>query len=116
MAVISSVQIPAVDASSYANQTQSSNASRATASTQQPAATLKDDTVKLSLAAHIKQMHLQGYSPAIIASQLGISVKQVATYLPGLAQAAAAASASSANSPVHNQPMAPIPARGSGAK
>ena len=107
MAAISGIQTSGVNASSNANQTQSSNAGRATASTQQPAATLKDDTVKLSLAAHIKQMHLQGYSPSIIASQLGISVKQVATYMPGLTQAAA--SASTAALSTHSPAEVPMP-------
>ena len=93
MAAISGIQVSGVNASSYTNQTQSLNSGKPAASTQQPAATLKDDTVKLSLAAHIKQMHLQGYSPSIIASQLGISVKQVTTYLPGLTQAASASAA-----------------------
>lgn len=100
MAAISGTQILSVNDSSYANQTQSLNAGKAAASTKQPATTLKDDTVKLSLAAHIKQMHLQGYSPSIIASQLGISVKQIATYLPGQTLTS---SASTATPSVHSQ-------------
>ena len=114
MAAISGIQTSGVNASSYANQTQSSNAGKATASTQQTAATLKDDTVKLSLAAHIKQMHLQGYSPSIIASQLGISVKQVATYLPNLTQAAASASAAAPS--VQSKAEIPTPVQTTGTK
>lgn len=112
MAAISGTQILDVNASSYANQTQSLNAGKAAASTQQPA-TLKDDTVRLSLAARIKQMHLQGYSPSIIASQLGISVKQIATYLPGLTQAA---SASAAIPSVHSQAEVATPIQTAGTK
>lgn len=114
MAAVSGIQISGVNASSYANRTQSSNAGRATASIQQSAATLKNDTVKLSLAAHIKQMHLQGYSPSIIASQLGISVKQVATYLPGLNQAAASAGAASLF--VQSKVEVPTPVQTAGTK
>ena len=113
MAAISGTQISGVNRSSYANQTQPLNAGKATASTQQPAATLKDDTVKLSLAARIKQMHLQGYSPSIIASQLGISVKQIATYLPGVNPAA---SASAATPSVHSQAKVAPPVQTAGTK
>jgi len=113
MAAISGTQISGVNASSYANQTQSLNAGKEPASTQQPAATLKDDTVKLSLAAHIKQMHLQGYSPSIIASQLGISVKQIATYLPGLTLTP---NASTATPSVHSQAEVVPPVQTAGTK
>lgn len=113
MAAISGTQVSGANASSYANQTQSLSAGNAAASTQQPAATLKADTVKISLAAHIKQMHLQGYSPSIIASQLGISVKQIATYLPGVIPAA---SANTATTSVYSQAEVAAPVQIAGTR
>ncbi len=59
--------------------------------TSQPAATLRPDTVKLSLTAQIKLMRHQGVSPGTIASQMGISVKQLGNYI-SIASATASAS------------------------
>lgn len=60
---------------------------------------LKDDTVKLSMAAQAKMMHRQGLSPSIIAANLGTNVAAVDDYLnikiP--TQAASAASIESAS-------------------
>lgn len=58
------------------------------------------------MSANIKLMHHQGLSPTLIASQLGISVKQVDSYIPGMTQAAAAGSASAATPYVHSQTAA----------
>lgn len=111
MAAIPGIQTSSVNTLSFVNPNHSMSASNAVVP-QQPAARLSDDTVKLSLAAHIKQMHLQGYSPSVIASQLGISVKQLSTYLPGLSQAPAVASKPAATSSIHPQPqvLAPVQA------
>jgi len=54
MAAVSRIQSSGADTSAYVRQTQSSNVGRAAASSQQPLATLKDDSVKLSMAANIK--------------------------------------------------------------
>lgn len=117
MAAISGMQFSGANSASYVNQASSSNTGQAQATSQPQAATLKSDTVKLSLAAHIKQMHMQGYSTSVIASQLGISAKQVATYLPSLAQAATAASTTAAATPsVPSQAETAAPAAPAGAK
>ncbi|HEV2485527.1 MAG TPA: hypothetical protein VGT08_08340 [Terracidiphilus sp.] len=57
----------------------------------EPEATLKSDTVKLSLAANIKLLHHQGMSPSGIAARLGLSVKLVDGYIPGSTSTAATA-------------------------
>ena len=93
MAAVSSIPAPGAGASSNTNSAQSLNAARTAASVQRAPASLQSDTVKLSLAATIKQMHLQGYTLTVIAAQLGISVKQVDSYLPGVAQTASAMNA-----------------------
>ncbi len=103
MATVSSIQSSGADTSAFVRQTQSSNAGRAKPTSQPPPSTLKDDSVKLSMAANIKLMHHEGLSPTIIASQLGISVKQVNSYIPGITQAAAAASVSVAAPSAHSQ-------------
>ncbi len=109
--VISSNGTSSANAASTANQIRSTGAAKAAAPSLQPQSTLKDDTVKLSLAANIKLMHHQGLSPSIIASRLGVSVKQVDTYIPGLQQAAAAAVAPASSNPETSAPAAlPTPA------
>jgi hypothetical protein len=47
----------------------------------QTSATLKPDSVKLSMAGQAKLLHQQGKSPALIASSLGIKVADVDGYL-----------------------------------
>lgn len=44
-------------------------------------ATLKPDTVKLSMAGQAKLLHQQGTSPAQIASSLGLKAAEVDSYL-----------------------------------
>jgi len=44
-------------------------------------ATLKEDTVKLSLAAQATSMHRQGQSPKLIAANLGTNVATINGYL-----------------------------------
>jgi hypothetical protein len=93
-----SVSTAYAGSASAADQTSAATAKPAAVSGQ-PATTFKDDTIKLSLAANIQLMHHQGLSPSIIASRLGISVKQVDTYIPGAAQAAPAAVPAAASAP-----------------
>jgi predicted transcriptional regulator len=52
-----------------------------TTETSQTNSGLKEDTVKLSLAAQVKLMHRQGQSASVIASSLGTSVTAVDGYL-----------------------------------
>jgi hypothetical protein len=52
-----------------------------TATAGHASATLKDDTVKLSLAGQVKLMHRQGQSAALIAASLGTNVAAVDGYL-----------------------------------
>lgn len=109
--VIPSVGTSSANAASGANLIHSTGAAKAAAPSVQPQSTLKNDTVKLSLAANITLMHHQGLSPSIIASRLGISVKQVDTYIPGLKQAAVAAVAPVSLKPATSGPIAlPTPA------
>lgn len=65
----------------------------------EPAATLKSDTVKLSLAANIMLLHHQGMSPSGIAATLGVSVKQVDGYIPVSTSSAATAAPAIPTSP-----------------
>lgn len=43
--------------------------------------TSKDDTVKLSVGAQVHQLSQQGYSSKEIASELGLTTKEVQNYL-----------------------------------
>ncbi len=61
-----------------------------TATPAQTGATLKPDTVKLSIVAQAKLLHQQGKSPALIASTLSLKVADVDGYL-GIKVAAPAA-------------------------
>lgn len=90
---ISNNGTPTVDPSSHASQIRPSGASQGAAAGENAAAALKSDSVKLSMAANIKLMYHQGLSLTLIASRLGVSVKQVESYIPGVSTAASAASA-----------------------
>lgn len=52
-----------------------------TVATEQTSGNLKEDTVKLSVAAQAKMMHRQGLSASVIAASLGTSVASVDGYL-----------------------------------
>lgn len=52
-----------------------------TATTTQASGSLKDDTVKLSIAAQAKMMHRQGLSASVIAASLGTNVASIDGYL-----------------------------------
>lgn len=52
-----------------------------TASTDQASGNLKEDTVKLSVAAQAKMMHRQGLSASVIAASLGTNVASIDGYL-----------------------------------
>jgi hypothetical protein len=85
MTIVIGANVAASGANAASAAVQPNPASAAQKDTQsvQPAAALKADTVKLSLAANIKLLYHQGRSPSAIASTLGISVKQVNGYIPG---------------------------------
>ena len=87
--VVSNVGASSSSAASTANQVHSASPANSAASATRSPTALREDTVKISLAANIKLMHLQGMSPSVIASRLGVPVKQVDTYIPGAAPAAA---------------------------
>ena len=102
-ASVSNVVGPSVGPTSYTNLSHSTNSVPAASSSGPPAATLEADSVKLSLAANIKLMHHQGLSPSIIASRLGISLKQVDSYIPGTTQAVSDVSQSAGPSAAPSQ-------------
>lgn len=52
-----------------------------TATTTQASGSLRDDTVKLSIAAQAKMMHRQGLSASVIAASLGTNVASIDGYL-----------------------------------
>jgi hypothetical protein len=70
-----------------------------TTSTDQASGNLKEDTVKLSVAAQAKMMHRQGLSASVIAASLGTSVASIDGYLniKVATQAAAATTTSNAS-------------------
>ncbi len=70
-----------------------------TATTDQASGNLKEDTVKLSVAAQAKMMHRQGLSASVIAASLGTNVASVDGYLniKVATQAAAATTTSNAS-------------------
>jgi len=105
MTVIGSANLAATNSNSVSAATQVRPA--ADAAKAAPAATLKSDTVKLSLAANIKLMHHQGMSASIIASRLGVSVKQVDGYIPGSTVATPAATTPAPSSPGKSAEPAP---------
>ncbi len=79
----------------------------------QTSATLKTDSVKLSMAGQAKLLHQQGKSPALIASSLGVKVADVDGYL-GIKVAAQVAvtplpSEASAKPASPSQPVADTP-------
>jgi len=76
---------------SQATSTAKTASEASTATRSQTSATLKPDTVRLSIAAQAKQMHQQGKSPALIASTLSIKVADVDGYLGIKVSAPAAA-------------------------
>jgi hypothetical protein len=107
MAAIDPTQIAASSANVSTGSTQIRLTAAATAPPSVPSAsTLIADTVKLSLAANVKLMHQQGVSPSVIASQLGISVKQVYGYIPGYNSAAPTASTTDSSSSDESTPAA----------
>jgi hypothetical protein len=73
-------------------------------------ATLKPDTVKLSLGGSIKLMRHNGTSPSNIAVQLGISVKDVNTYLGVKTAPAAPAQALAETAPKQDETIRTQPA------
>lgn len=76
------------------------------ASTEQASsATLKEDTVKLSVAAQAKLMHQQGKSPALIAASLGVKVAAVDGYLGIKAAAPVAAETTVSKTPTESAPL-----------
>jgi hypothetical protein len=75
---------------SQATSTAKTGPEASTATPAQTSATLKPDTVKLSIVAQAKLLHQQGKSPALIASTLSIKVADVDGYL-GIKVAAPAA-------------------------
>jgi hypothetical protein len=68
-----------------------------TATTSQASGNLKDDTVKLSVAAQAKMMHRQGLSASVIASSLGTNVASIDGYLNIKVAAQAAATTATSN-------------------
>jgi len=109
--VVSNVGASSSSAASAANQVHSAPPANSAASATRSPSTMRDDTVKISLAANIKLMHLQGMSPSVIASRLGVPVKQVDTYIPSAAPAAAPATAVAPASQAGPAPVsAPPPA------
>ncbi len=106
---ISNVAVSNASAASAVSRFHSASVTPAAASLAQPASTLKDDTVKLSLAANIKLMHHQGLSPSIIASRLGVSVKQVDTYIPGATPVVSSAATEVPASPSSSTTPVPAP-------
>lgn len=109
---VSNIAVNSAHSPTYADAIHSTEAKQSPASSHAGDAAMKADTVKLSLAANIKLMHHRGLSPANIAAQLGMPLKQVDSYLPSVTQAASAATAvpsaaaQGANAAVPSQPEA----------
>jgi len=85
---ISNIATSNAAAVSNTEQLHSASVAKAASSSVGAAGIVKDDTVKISLAASIKLMHHQGMSDSTIASRVGMSVKEVDTYLPGSTETA----------------------------
>lgn len=83
---IANVATPDAAAARNTEQLHSAGVAKAASKSVGAAGVGKDDTVKISLAASIKLMHHQGLSDSIIASRVGMSVKEVDSYLPGSTQ------------------------------
>lgn len=83
---ISNIATSNTAASSNTEQLHSASNAKAASTSVGAAGVVKDDTVKISVAASIKLLHHQGLSDSIIASRVGMSVKEVDTYLPSSTQ------------------------------
>lgn len=96
---ISNIATSNAAAASNTNQVHSASVAKTASTSVGAAGIAKDDTVKISVAASIKLMHHQGLSDSIIASRVGMSVKQVDTYLPSSTQTTSTAEAAAAATP-----------------
>jgi hypothetical protein len=102
-AIVSSIQFSgALNSLSGATQTASvgkttSTQAASTGTTDQANGNLKEDTVKLSVAAQAKMMHRQGLSASVIAASLGTNVASIDGYLNIKVASQAAATSDTSN-------------------